>query len=90
MTLTREQLLAQVRETMAEMFGFPLASLTEGSNIHNDLDLDSIDLTDLVIKIREQVGGDFQQRYFANVSTIGEIADSLHLLLTEKACEDGP
>lgn len=90
MALTRENVFAQVRDTIVEMFGLPIEQVTEASRIRDDLDLDSIDMTDLTIRVKATLGGQFSQRYFNNVSTIGDVVDALYALLTDnKECKSG-
>lgn len=87
--MTREEIFQQLRENIVEMFGLPEDKITEESKIRDDLDLDSIDIADLTIRVKNQLGGQFSQKYFSRVSTIGDVVDAVHMLLTDEKCKNG-
>jgi acyl carrier protein len=53
---TNPQILAKLRELLADKFEVDPARITPEADLYRDLDLDSIDAVDLVIKLQEMTG----------------------------------
>ncbi len=75
------QILAQLREVLAEKFELDPARVTPEANLYNDLHLDSIDAVDLVIKLQEITGKRIKPNEFRSVRTIGDIVVVVNRLL---------
>ena len=71
--LTQEQVLAQLREWMQELFEIEPEDIQLDSNLYEDLDLDSIDAVDLVIKIKELTGKQVEPDDFKAVRTVQDV-----------------
>jgi acyl carrier protein len=48
-----------------------------------DLDLDSIDAVDLVVKLQEMTGRKLKVDEFRSVRTVGDVIDRVHAVLAE-------
>ena len=51
------------------------------SRLYEDLDLDSIDAVDLVVKLQQFTSRKFKPEEFRNVRTVGDIVDCVCSLL---------
>ena len=71
--LTQEQVLAQLREWMQELFAIEPEDIQLDSNLYEDLDVDSIDAVDLVIKIKELTGKQVEPDDFKAVRTVQDV-----------------
>lgn len=71
----RDQLLDQLRATMASLFELDPEAITDDSRLGDDLDLDSIDAIDLIIKLQELTGEKVDQEAMKQVCTVGDIVD---------------
>ena len=71
--LTQEQVLAQLREWMHELFEIEPEDIQLDSNLYEDLDVDSIDAVDLVIKIKELTGKQVEPDDFKAVRTVQDV-----------------
>ena len=71
--LTQEQVLAQLREWMQELFEIEPEDIQLDSNLYEDLDVDSIDAVDLVIKIKELTGKQVEPDDFKAVRTVQDV-----------------
>ncbi|WP_457794454.1 acyl carrier protein, partial [Acinetobacter baumannii] len=56
MMLSQEQVLTKLREWMEDLFEIEPETVQLDSNLYSDLDVDSIDAVDLVVKIKELTG----------------------------------
>jgi acyl carrier protein len=75
------QILARLRELLADKFEVDPARITPEANLYDDLDLDSIDAVDLVIKLQEMTGKRIRPEEFRGVRTIGDVVAAVDRLL---------
>ncbi len=71
--LTQEQVLEKLREWMEELFEIEPESVQLDANLMTDLDVDSIDAIDLVVKIKELTGKQVNPEDFKNVRTVQDV-----------------
>ncbi|ATO18625.1 acyl carrier protein [Acinetobacter sp. LoGeW2-3] len=71
--LTQEQVLEKLREWMEELFEIEPEDVQLDSNLATDLDVDSIDAIDLVVKIKELTGKQVNPEDFKNVRTVQDV-----------------
>ena len=76
--LTQEQILEKLREWMEELFEIEPEEIQLDSNLYSDLDVDSIDAIDLVVKIKELTGKQVQPEDFKNVRTVQDVVTVIH------------
>ena len=76
-----EQILARLRELLADKFEVDPARITLEADLYQDLDLDSIDAVDLVIKLQEMTGKRIKPEEFRGVRTIGDVVAAVDRLL---------
>ncbi len=78
--LTREQAEQWLAEFLHEYFGVERARIHRDADIYDDLDLDSIDAADIVLKYNQIFGRKVDVRSFKSVRTIGQAIDALYAL----------
>ena len=81
--LTQEQILEKLREWMEELFEIEPEDIQLDSNLYSDLDVDSIDAIDLVVKIKELTGKQVQPEDFKSVRTIQDVVTVIHNMFAE-------
>lgn len=81
--LTQEQVLEKLREWMEELFEIAPEDIQLESNLATDLDVDSIDAIDLVVKIKELTGKQINPEDFKNVRTIQDVVTVIQNMTTE-------
>jgi acyl carrier protein len=82
---TRDELHRQLAEYLEALFEIPPERVTPQARLIEDLDLDSIDVVDLVVKLRELTGRRIQAEDFKHVRTVGDVLDSIEKLLATDA-----
>lgn len=80
---SREDILAQLREHLEEMFEVPPEKVTLDARLYEDLDLDSIDAVDLIVKLQEISGKRIKPETFKAVRTVGDVIECMHAILAE-------
>ncbi|NNP72853.1 acyl carrier protein [Acinetobacter defluvii] len=81
--LTQDQILEKLREWMEELFEIEPDHIQLDSNLYSDLDVDSIDAIDLVVKIKELTGKQVQPEDFKNVRTVQDVVTVIQNMSAE-------
>lgn len=66
---------------LSELFEVPAEKITPEARLVEDLDLDSIDAIDLIIKLQEVTGKKFKAQEFRSVRTVQDVVDKVHALM---------
>jgi acyl carrier protein len=81
--LSREEIARRLRGYLEEMFEVPADRINPDARLAEDLDLDSIDAVDLVVKLQELTGRKLKVDEFRSVRTVGDVVDRVHAVLAE-------
>ena len=57
--MTRDEIYSELKLILIELFEIEPELITLESNLYEDLDIDSIDAVDLIVKLREMTGQKF-------------------------------
>ena len=80
---SKEAVLATLTEYLQELFEIPAEKVVPKARLVEDLDLDSIDAVDLVVKLQLYTGKKIAPADFKAVRTIGDVVDKVHEQLTQ-------
>lgn len=69
----QQQILAQLRHWMQELFEIEPEKVQLQTNLYTDLDIDSIDAVDLVVEIRKATGKQIKPEDFKEVRTVADV-----------------
>ncbi len=72
--------LSRLRDVLSEEFGIDASTVVADARIYEDLDIDSIDAIDLIVRLKEITGKKIPPERFKEVRTIGDIVDVLSSL----------
>ncbi len=81
--MNNEQLFDMLTEILVESFEIDKDDISLEANLYEDLDLDSIDAVDLVVKLREQTGKKIEPQDFKQVRTVNDVIIAINKLLVE-------
>lgn len=81
--LSQEQVLTKLREWMEDLFEIEPETVQLDSNLYSDLDVDSIDAVDLVVKIKELTGKQVKPEDFKNVRTVLDVVTVIQNMSAE-------
>lgn len=82
-TMTKEEIYSWVVDILHEMFEIDTANITPLANLYADLDIDSIDAVDLVVKLKQFTGKRLQPDVFKAVRTVQDVVDAVAILLAK-------
>lgn len=80
-----KNILSELKTILHEQFEIDPDQVTPDARLYEDLDLDSIDAVDLVIRLQEMTGKKIKPEEFREVRTVGDIEKAVQRLLTEGA-----
>jgi acyl carrier protein len=80
---SRETLFNQLVDILVEDFEIEKELITEEATLYEELDLDSIDAVDLVVKLKTMTGKKIDPEAFKQVRTIKDVVDEMEKLLAE-------
>jgi acyl carrier protein len=80
---SREEILDYLRTTLGELFEIKPEQVVPEANLYQDLDIDSIDAVDLILKLKELTGRKIQPQTFKHVRTVGDVIDAIQSLMAE-------
>ena len=80
---SRDELLERLRGYFHQLFEIEPESVTLDARLVEDLDLDSIDAVDLIVKLQELTGNRITPDEFKSVRTVNDIIDRVHGVLAE-------
>jgi acyl carrier protein len=74
-SLTREQVLALIREHLADELDLDPAAISETTRFKEDLEADSLDLYTLVQELEDSYGVKMTDEQAARILTVGQAVD---------------
>jgi acyl carrier protein len=72
--------LELLRQVLVEEFELDPEAVTADARLYEQLDLDSIDAVDLIVRLKEMTGKKVPPEQFREVRTVGDIVDVLDAL----------
>ncbi len=88
MTHTRDSLLIRITEILQEQFDVEPDSITLGSRLREDLDIDSIDAVNLMIELKSITAKKITLENFHQVKTIGDLIDAVLAFLQQEGAQE--
>jgi len=79
----RDDILQLIREIMQEMFEIEADEVTLEANLYEDLDFDSIDAVDMIVKLKEMTGKALKPEDFKNARTINDVVEAVYKLIND-------
>ena len=81
--MTRDEIFTTLSGYLQEMFEVPAERVSLEARLFEDLDLDSIDAVDLVVRLQDLTGKKIKPDQFKTVRTVSDVVERVHDLLAE-------
>lgn len=78
---TKEKIYDFLKETLVSLFEIDPDDITPQASLYENLDIDSIDAVDLMVKLKEFTGRRIQPADFKQVRTVQDVVDAVYDLL---------
>ena len=80
---TQNEIYEKLVDILVVEFEIEKDDITMESNLYKELDLDSIDTVDLVIKLQELVGKKIEPETFKSVRTVKDVVEAVDTLINK-------
>jgi acyl carrier protein len=81
--MTKEEILKKIQEMLAQLFDLDPEEIKPESKLFDELELDSIDAVDLVVKLQKQIGKKIMPEDFKQVRTVQDVVDVVDRLVNK-------
>lgn len=81
--MTRENIYEKMQQILVETFELKPEQIKPDALILQDLDLDSIDAVDLIVKLQQYTNKKIDPEAFKAVRTIDDVVDAIYKLVQE-------
>jgi len=79
--LSRADVYDRLAHRLTDMFEVPAEMIRPEARLYEDLDLDSIDAVDLIVKLQEITGRRISPAEFKSVRTVSDVVEKVCALL---------
>jgi len=83
--MKREEIYTWLVKVLEESFEIDPARVTPEANLYTELDIDSIDAVDLMLRAKELTGRRIQPEVFKSVRTVQDVVNALFDVMAESA-----
>ena len=77
----KDDILQVIKEIMLEMFEIETEIVTLEARLSEDLDFDSIDAVDMIVKLKEITGKAIKADDFKSARTINDVVEAVYQLI---------
>ena len=77
----REDILAAIKEIMVEMFEIDEQAITLEARLYEEIDFDSIDAVDMIVKLKEMIGKAVKPEDFKTARTVSDVVEAVYKVL---------
>ena len=81
--MTKAEIEQRIKDILVSEFEVDAAKLTPDVNLFTDLDLDSIDAVDLVVRLQQEVKKKVNPEAFRKIRTLSDVVDAVEKLVSE-------
>jgi acyl carrier protein len=75
--MNKDELFTKIREILVDQFEVDADSVSMDANLYEELEIDSIDAVDLLVRIKELTGKKIAPATFKEVRTIRDVMNAL-------------
>ncbi|RKH62548.1 acyl carrier protein [Corallococcus aberystwythensis] len=79
--MTKQELFERLSTILQETFDIEPSRIIPEARLHDDLDIDSIDAIDLLVRLKPVAGQRVPPEVFRSVRTLQDVVDALYGLL---------
>ncbi|BCL77393.1 acyl carrier protein [Jeongeupia sp. HS-3] len=79
--MQKQDIYDWIAKTLEDSFEIDATRISLDARLYEDLDVDSIDAVDLIVKLQKHTGKRMQPDAFKSVRTVGDVVDAVHALL---------
>jgi acyl carrier protein len=77
----REEILIAIKTILVEMFEIDEEAITLEARLYQDLDFDSIDAVDMIVRLKEMTGKSVKPENFKSARTVADVVEAVYNML---------
>ena len=81
--MTKNEIFQRIVTILVDTFGIEAERIVPEARLYDDLDIDSIDAVDLMVKLQELTGRKLKAEEFKSVKTVGDVVDRVCAIVQE-------
>ena len=82
--MSKDEVFEKLKEVLTTGFGLGREQLAPTARLVEDLDLDSLDSFDLMVRLEQETGEEVKEDELKSIQTIEDIVDVIHRKLESK------
>ena len=82
--LSKEQVADKVIAALIDIFELEPEKVVPEAHLYEDLDLDSLDAIDLIVRLEEETGQKIKMDELKNIRTVADIIETLYVVLKDQ------
>jgi acyl carrier protein len=82
--MTKDEIFKKIQEILVKGFEISPEDVSPGAKLFQDLELDSIDAVDLLVKMKEYIPGKIDPELFKKAVTVQDVVEILYPLVQAK------
>ncbi|MBR4937975.1 MAG: acyl carrier protein [Kiritimatiellae bacterium] len=82
--MTRDEIESKIKEILVSDFELDAEKLVPGAKLFEDLDLDSIDAVDMVVRLQQMTGLKVKAEDFKQIRTLDDVVGVVEKLVNEQ------
>jgi len=79
--MTKEEIFQKLKDILNAEFEIDKEAIVPGAKLYQELELDSIDAVDLLVKMKGLIPGKINPEAFKKAVTVQDVVDLLYLLI---------
>ena len=79
----REEILIAIKTILVEMFENDEEAITLEARLYEDLDFDSIDAVDMIVRLKEMTGKSVKPENFKSARTVADVVEAVYNMLQD-------
>ena len=79
--MEKQEIFDRIKNALAEEFDMEASKLLPEARLYEDLELDSIDAVDLIVKLKSFLPTNIDPEVFKSVRTVQDVVDAIYNLI---------
>lgn len=80
---TKDEIFEKIKDILVKEFSIDASKLTPNAQLVEDLDLDSIDAVDLVVRLQSVIGCKVEPDDFRQIRTLQDMVDAIEKIVSK-------
>lgn len=79
--MNKEEIFSKMKDILSDTFEIDKSAIKPETRLFEDLDLDSIDAVDLIVKLQQMTGIKIDPEAFKQVRTVEDVVAAIHTVV---------